>query len=202
MADVAANQRDTVNSGGNGATAGARSRSAGPAPLVFRLHSGLPIRLAINRARQIGAGYDKLDDSKKAEFDQGSKSYLDCGICNDYYVISVTKFTDSSGQSVDEAIFQRSTLDELKGNIWLSNDKGEKRELFQFTAPRKPGDSAYFFFPRKDSAGNVLISVENKTFAISFGNNFFAASNPYAPFVPRSVEFTVSKLVIGDRLEF
>lgn len=202
MTDLAANSRDSVNRGGNGSNAGSRGRDAGPAPVVIRLHSGLPIRQAINRARQIGNNYDKMSPEQKAEYDKGAKGYLDCAVCHDYYVISITKFTDSTGQGIDEAVFQRSTLEELKGNVWLSNDKGERRELFQFTAPKKAGDSAYFFFPRNDAAGHPLISAEDKSFTLSFGNNFFAGSNPYAAFVPRSAEFSVSKIIVGERVEF
>ena len=52
MTDIRMGQRDTVNSGGNGSNAGSRNRDSGPAPVVFRLHSGYPIRQAINRSRQ------------------------------------------------------------------------------------------------------------------------------------------------------
>jgi hypothetical protein len=202
MTDIARGQRDTVNSGGSGASAGSRVRDAGPAPVVFRLHSGDPIRQAINRGRQIAAGYDKRNEAGKREFDQASKGFLECAICREYYVISATKATDSTGQQTEEGIFQNLTLPDLKANVWLVTDKGEKREIYQFTPPKRSGESAYMFFARKDEQGNVLISPENKSFSLVFNNGFFSAANPYAPFVPRSVAFTVSKITIGDKIAF
>jgi hypothetical protein len=202
MVDMARGSRNTVNSGGNGATAGSANRDAGPAPVVFRLHSAEPIRRAITRGRQIAAGYDKMDDAGKQQFDKANKSFLECGICKDYYVISATKYPDTTSQYVDEAIFQRMSLADLKGNVWLINDKGEKREIFQFTAPKKPGESAYLFFARKADDGNPLISFTNRSFSLVFNNGFFSPSNPYASFVPRSVEFSVAKITLDERLAF
>lgn len=177
-------------------------RNFGPAPVVIRLHSAMPIRQAINRGRQIAAGYDKMDDKKKADFNASSRGFLDCAICQSYYVVSITKFPDSKSQSVEEGIFQKFTMKELKNNVWLINDKGEKRELVQFTPPKGPGDSAYFFFARKDDNGNTFLSTDNKGFKFVFSNDFFVSNNQYAGLVPRNFEFNISKMIIGEKIEF
>lgn len=199
---IGRNQRDTANSGGNGANAGSTNRNLGPAPVVIRLHSALPVRQAINRGRQLGVNYDKMDDKKKAEFDESSKGFLSCAICQNYYVISLTQFPDSRGQSVEEGIFQRLTLKDFKDNVWLINDKGEKRELVQFTPPKGAGDSAYFFFARKDDKGNLFLTPGNKEFKFVFNGSFLNSSNPYAIYVPRNFEFNVAKMMMGEKVEF
>jgi len=199
---IARNGRDTVNRGGNGSNAGAFARSAGTAPIVVRLHSGLPIRQAVNRGRQIAADYDKMDETQKKQFDASSKGYLDCAICKEYYVISITQFPDRSGQFVDEGIFERFTFDDLKGNVWLENDKGERRPLAQMTPPKHSGESAYLFFSRKDDMDHTFLSPANKSFTLLFNNDFFTPSNPYAALVPRKLEFKIDKLMIGNDLVF
>jgi len=193
-------QRENANSGGNNPRS--YERNFGPAPVVIRLHSALPVRQAINRGRQIAAGYDKMDDKKKVEFNDSSKGFLNCAICQNYYVVSITKFPDSTSQSVEEGIFQKLSFKDLKGNVWLINDKGEKRELAQFTPPKGQRDSALFFFARKDDKGNSFLLPDSKEFKFVFNNDFFVANNPYAGMIPRNFEFKVSKLIMGDKIEF
>ena len=188
--------RDNANRGGNGSNLGSFNRTLGNPPVVIRLHSGLPVRKAIIRGRQIAAKYDKMKDNEKAEFDKSSKGFLDCAICQDYYVVSLTQFPDRTGQTVQEAIFQRMTMEDLKGNAWLLNDKGERSELVQFTPPKGPGDSAYFFFARKDDKGNVLLTPDNKSFKFVFNNNFLTSSNPYGSI--SSTKFRVQSVKNDD----
>jgi hypothetical protein len=194
--------RDTANNGGGGRNAGGFNRTLGNPPIVIRLHSALPVRQAIVRGRQIVAKYDKMKEDEKAKFDESLKGYLACAICQDYYVVSFTQFPDTTGQTVQDAIFQQTTMEDLKDNVWLINDKGERRELVQFTPPKGQGDSAYFFFARKDDKGNLLLTPDNKDFKFVFSNNFFTTSNRYAPLIPQNFEFKVSKLMIGDKIEF
>ena len=46
-----------------------------------------------------------MSDADKAAFDKGREKFLECGICKDYYVVTLTKFKDSTGTAVDEGIF-------------------------------------------------------------------------------------------------
>lgn len=193
-------QGQSVNSGGSNPRSVARS--FGPAPVVIRLHSALPVRQALVRLQQISAGYDKMDEKQKAQFEAASKTFLDCAICQNYHVVTITQFPDSSGQSVDEGIFQSMTLNDLKGNVWLENEKREKRELFQFTPPKGSGDSAVFFFARKDDKGNLFLTPEIKELKFVFKNEFLNTGNRYNGLVPRNFEFKVSKMMIGESIEF
>jgi len=197
---ISREQSQGANSGGSNPRSIARN--FGPPPVVIRLHSALPIRQALVRLQQINAGYDKMDEKQKADFDAGTKGFLACAICQNYYVVTITQFTDSSGQSIEEGIFQRMALKDLKGNVWLVNEKGEQRELIQFTPPKIRGDSAVFFFSKKDDKGNLFLTPESKDFKLVFKNEFLSVSNPYASLVPRNFEFKVSKMMMANNVEF
>lgn len=190
----------SVNSGGSNPRSVARN--LGPPPVVIRLHSALPIRQALIRMQQHSVGYDKMDEKKKTDFDAQSKTFLSCAICQDYYVVTITQLPDSSGQSIEEGIFQRMTLKDMKGNVSLVNEKGEQRELVQFTPPKGRGDSAVFFFARKDASGSSFLTPQNKELKFVFKSDFLTNKNPYAGLVPRSFEFKVSKMAMGDSVEF
>jgi len=142
---VGREQHQNANSGGSNPRSVARD--FGPPPVVVRLHSALPVRQALIRMQQLSAGYDKMDEKQKTEFDASAKDFLNCKICQSYYVVTLTQAPDSSGQTVEEGIFQRMSLKDLKGNVYLLNEKGDQRELAQFTPPKGRGDSAVFSLP-------------------------------------------------------
>jgi hypothetical protein len=197
---IAREQSQSVYSGGSNPRSVARD--FGPPPVTMRLHSALPIRQAIVRLQQIDVGYDKMDEKQRADFDKSRQNFLNCAICQKYYVITMTKFVDSKGQGVDEGIFQRMTLEQLKGNIWLLNEEGERRELVQFNPPKGAGDMAVFYFARADDKGNTFLTPENKKFEFVFDNTFLDSRNPYAPMLPRRFEFNISKLVANGNILF
>jgi hypothetical protein len=183
-------------------TLGSSTRNIAPPLVVIRLHSALPIRQAFVRLQQIEAGYDKWDEKKRAEFDAAAKNILDCPLCKDYYIVTMAKSVNASGQGVDEGLFQSMGLEQLKGNVWLVNDKGEKRELVQFTPPKGGRDFAVFFFKRRDDKSNTLLTAGSRDLKFVFDNNFMGSKNPYAALLPRSFDFKVSKLLIGENVEF
>lgn len=188
----------------NSLTGGERSRterSGGPPPVIARLHSALPIRLALIRLNQIGSGYDKMNDKAKAEFNDSARGLLECNPCKTHYVITVTLAPNPTGQSVEEAVFQGMTLAQMKGNVTLRNDKGESRELAHFIAPEKRGDSAVFFFARKDDKGSTLIEKGDKEVNMVFDASFFNG-NRFAPYLPRKFDFSVSKITVADQVVF
>lgn len=188
--------------GRGGGNPGSVSRTLGVAPVVIRLHSAPVIRQAMVRLQQMGVNYDKMGTEEKAAFDANRKGFLDCAICNEYYVVTLTKFVDSSGETVDDGIFQSMSLDDMKGNVRLENDKGERRELVQFTPPKVAGDSAVFFFKRADENGNMLITPDSKELRFVFENAFLTSGNRYGGLVPRAFEFKVSKLLIDGKVAF
>lgn len=197
---VAREQGQSANRGGSDPRSVARD--FGPPPVVMRLHSSEILRKATVRLQQISVGYDKMSPEDQAKYDASRKVFLDCAICKDYYVITITKAPFTKGSGVDEGIFQGMTLEEMKGNIKLVNDAGEERELTQFNPPKAAGDSAVFFFKRADANGKLLITPTTKDFRFVFSNEFLDVRNRFAYLIPRSFEFKVSKLIIGDKLYF
>ena len=177
-------------------------RAGGFPPVVFRLHSGLPIRLALIRLNQIAANYDKMDAKGRTEFDESARKLLECAACQSYYIITVTKAPNPSGQEVEEAIFEGMKLEQMKGNVSLRNEKGETRQPVQFIAPLKRGDSAVFVFSKKDEKGNLLLSKDSKSVSIVFDSAFLTTANRFAYLLPKSIEFEVSKITVADNVVF
>lgn len=198
--EIRREQGQTATRGGNDPKS--TPRSFGQPPVVMRLHSALPIRQALVRIRQIESGYDKMDEKQRADFDKSTRGFLDCAICKNFYVITLTKFIDSSGQYVDEGLFQRMALEQLKNNVWLVNEKGERRDLVQFNPPKSAADMAVFYFARTDDKGGSFLTAESKKFEFVFNNSFLDSRNPYAAMLPRSFEFNVSKLISDNNLLF
>lgn len=199
MREAARSQSDNRLSGQE---RGRTERSGGNPPVIARLHSAAPIRQALVRLNQLGSGYDKMDAQQKAAFDEKAKGLLECSICVTHYVVTMTQAPNSGGQSVEEAIFQGMTMEQMKGNIWMEDDQGRKREMVQFIAPQKRGDSAVFFFPRQDAQGQELLSESSKEINVVFNNNFLVTSNRFSSLVPRRYEFIVSKMKFGGSMAF
>ena len=191
-------QADTNISGSNRGNQGAQGV---PPPIVVRLFSALPVRQAMVRLQQIDAGYDKMKSEDKAKFDASKVSFLECKICKDYYVITLTKFKDAS-TSVNNGIFQTLKLADVKGKIWLENDKGERRELTEFTPPKGEVDKATFFFKRTDDAGKPFFTASDKLIKMMFSNDLRDDTSEYSILIPRLFEFKVSKMVVDGNLIF
>lgn len=190
----------SVNSGGSNPRSVARY--LGPPPVVIALHSSEVYRKAAVRLQQAAAGYEKMSADDQAKFDAGRKTFLDCAICKDYYVVTLSKFAEKNSTTVDEGIFQGMTLEHLKGNVKLVNDKGEVREIIQFIPPKASADSALFFFKRTNDKGEHLITPDSKELRLVFTNTFLDSNNRYAYLLPRSFDFKVSKMMVGEKLMF
>jgi hypothetical protein len=144
-----------------------------------------------------------MSEQLRAKFDVSAKEFLDCSVCQNYYVITLTKFPKAAGQGVDDGMFQNLRFEDLKGNVRLVNDKNDFRELVKFVPATRPGESAVLFFQRKDANGNVLISSQNKEFALTFSTEFLQnRNNPYSGLIPRRFEFKTSKLMMSDQIAF
>ena len=193
-------QGQTSSSGGSDPRSVARD--FGPPPVTLRLHSALLIRQAIVRMQQIDVGYDKMSESDRAAFDKSKESFLKCTICNDYYVVTLTKAPDASKSTVEEGIFQGMTMADLKGNIKLVNEKGEERELAEFNPPKGPLDRTVFYFKRTNDAGVPLFTKDSKEVKFVFSPTFLDTKNRFAYLLPRTFEFKASKMVVGDSLIF
>jgi len=200
MESIRRSQGQTANRGGG--NPGSVNRSGGFPPVVARLHSSPYVRQALIRLRQLNSDYDKMSAEEKSKFDASTKGFLECPICKDYYVITLTKYTDSSGQSVNEGIFEAFTLDDLKGNVFLVNDKDEKREIFQFTPAKGAGDSSILFFKRLDDQGKPFLTPDSKNFELRFSGEFIDTDKRYSGLYPRKFEFSISKMTIDGKVIF
>jgi hypothetical protein len=197
---IARTQRDTVNRGGG--NPGSVAIDGGNLPIVIRLHSAVPVRQATVRLQQLDVKYDKMNETERKAFDSNRKGFLDCAICKDYYVVTITKFTDNSGERTNDGIFQTVTLEDIKGNVTLVNDQGEKRELIQFTPSKGAGDPSIFFFKRLDESGKPLLTPDSKELQFVFSQSFIDWNKRDAGLYPRQFEFSIPKILVGGEVMF
>jgi hypothetical protein len=178
-----------------------RVGGVGSAPVtekvIVRLRSALPIRQALVRYNQINSKYEKMSEAEKAAFDAKTKGLLDCPACADNYVITLNSpITRGPGDDMI-ARMKNETLTSLKSYVYIANEKGERRELVHFVAPKVMGDEAVLFFPRLDDKGNPLISTGNKKLIIFFDTKIFERNFPLT-----KMEFDISRLMYKGELAF
>ena len=167
-------------------------------PVVLRFYSSLKVRQAVLRLRQLQENYDQMDAKQKAEFDEKTKNALNCDNCKTYYVfILLQPVTKPNLKSVVGEGFRKETLANLKDKIFLLNDKNEKRELMQFAPPNTDADSAVFYFPILDEKQNPLITSETKKITVQFKTSLIKGQ-AYL----QTVEFDVTKMLVGGKLDF
>jgi len=193
--------RDQAGTNISGRDRGNLGRPEVPVPLNIRLFSALPVRQALTRGQQLQIGYDKMSADEQKKFDDGRAKFLECPICSDYYVVTITKWKDTS-TSVSQGIFEGISAAELKGKIYLVNDKGDKLDFTEFTAPKNATDSAVFFFKRKNDKGETFFTPSDKSIKLVFANELRDASNAYSGLLPKQIEFKVAKMVIDGNLVF
>ena len=128
--------------------------------LVFTLRSSLLVRYAVVRSEQLKAKYDSMDAKAKAELGSRLKSILECKLCEKFYIIGVR------GDS--ELLRQAGKVKHRAPNIFLSNEKGEKRELVNYSPQTTPDSEALFFFNRYNASGKPLITTENEVLTFNF----------------------------------
>jgi hypothetical protein len=162
---------------------------------TLRLRSALPVREALVRLKQIDAHYDQLNEKERATFDSKTKGLLDCLACADNYVLSLSSRSENSpGWDLAFKSYEKMTLAMLRENVFLSNNKGEKRELIHFVPPKAAGDETVFFFARLDGGGKPLIGLEDKKLMFRL--------NPQDAGSPKNFEFDVAKLIVNGKVEF
>ena len=164
---------------------GARSMGG----VTLRLRSGLPVRQAIVRLRQIKANYDRMSPEEKAAFDERQKISLECPGCKNNYIVALYP---------PPSRLKEIPLDVLKGYIQLRNDRGESRPLVHIELPGTASDEAILFFSRLNEKGEALLTPTSKKFGITFDPDVFRND---AMGIVR-FEFDVSKLILNGEVAF
>lgn len=162
---------------------------------TLRLRSGLPIRMALVRQRQLEANYDKLDKEARALLDPQLKGLLSCPACAGNYVLTLSsKSKNYPGADVVFTSFQGAKLPDLKRYIFLSTSSGKRRELVHFIPPKAPGAEAVFYFARFNQQGEPLVTPADKEILFRLSDK---DSN-----VATSFGIDVSKIVFDGQVIF
>ncbi|MEN3330867.1 MAG: hypothetical protein V7641_232 [Blastocatellia bacterium] len=163
--------------------------------VTLRLRSALPIRRALVRVKQIEAKYDQMSAKERAAFDEKMKGLLDCPACAQNYVVTLScKSTNYPGADALYDGLRGATLPGLKPYVHLENDRGERRDLIHFVAPRAPGEETIFFFPRFDDEDRPLITPKTKKLYFRLSDNNAKAITNF--------ELDVAKLLLNGELAF
>jgi hypothetical protein len=168
--------------------------------VTVRLRSSILIRQALVRLKQIESNYDKMDSTQKAEFDGKTKGTMECPACQENYAISISP--PISNRQVRSGISSLINIkfEQLKGKIYLQNDKGERREMVFFSPPLANDGEATLFFPRLDSNGKPFLTKDNKNFSIIFDKKNSGALANIS--IPENTTFDVQKMLIDGNVEF
>lgn len=193
--------------GGPSPTSGSTHRSdqntissgGAEAPVDFqftlRLRSALPVRQALVRLKQIDAKYDKMSEKERAAFDGKTKGLLECPACSQNYVLSLSsKSTQSPGADAVFSLYKGGRLEDLQRYIYIVDERGERRRLVHFVAPRVPGDEATFFFPRFDDENLPLLRPQSKELIFNLTDNEVN--------VVTNFRIDVSKLIVEGQVQF
>src|SRR5258708_6904893 len=168
-----------------------------PVDFVFtlRLRSALPVRQALVRLKQLEADSKKLNQKDAETFDAQIKGLLECPACAANYVVTLSsKSRNRPGADAVYATFKGGRLSDLQRFIFLANERGERRDLVYFVAPKTPGDEAIFFFPRLDAKGAPLLTPESKQLLINLSDKQVNSVSNF--------RIDVSKLVMNGKVEF
>ncbi|MEP7148477.1 MAG: hypothetical protein ABI857_06295 [Acidobacteriota bacterium] len=190
-------RREQADTRLSGSDRGNQGRPSVPIPVVMRLHSALPVRQAIVRLQQIGAGYDKMKREEQEKFDASTAKFLECAICRDYYVVTLGKWRDTSTVGISDGIFQTFKYEDLKGKVSLVNDRDERLEIVSFTPPKNSTDSAIFFFKRPVAEAPFFLRSD-KEIRFLFSNDLRDNTSAYSKLIPRVFEFKISKILSAD----
>jgi hypothetical protein len=163
--------------------------------VTLRLRSALPIRQALVRAKQLEAKYDQMSPKERAAFDEKMKGLLDCPACAQNYVVTLScKSTNYPGADALYDGLRGATLPGLKPYVHLENDRGERRNLVHFVAPRAAGEETIFFFPRFDDEDRPLVTPATRKL-------YFRLSDSNAKAIT-NFELDVTKLLLNGEIAF
>jgi hypothetical protein len=167
--------------------------------IILRLYSSQTIQRAMYRQMQFAQNYDKLGEKQKAEFDEKAKGFLSCEECRDYYVLIMLQPAGRNAKTLVGLKFKDYDLERLRDLVYLTNDKGEKRELARFIAPKTDGGFAIFYFQKLDENQRPLNDTASQKLTLNFRRGKFDETYN---FLIDKVEFDPSKMIVNGKADF
>jgi hypothetical protein len=169
--------------------------------VTVRLRSARLMRQALLRLKQIEAKYDKMGDKEKTDFDARIKGLLECPACVDNYVVTLGPPISNRQMKSGIGSLKHAFFAQLEKRVYLMNERGERRELAHFVAPKHDDDEAVFFFPRLDEQGRPLLTPDTKKLIL-----IIEAKNIRTGFgldsLPEKVAFDVARMLIDGKVDF
>jgi hypothetical protein len=163
--------------------------------LTLRLRSSMAIRLALVRQLQLEMDKLNLSAPEKEAYLKKQNGIYTCPACTDNFVLTISSVSTETKQYDHIYNYYRTTtLEQLKNRIYLQNDKGEKRELVHFIAPKSPGDDAQFFFRRFDDKGNVFLPTTGKFFLFRLEPDDVNSSMNF--------KIETKRIIVGEKVDF
>lgn len=181
--------------------------------IEVRLYSALPVRQALVRRMQLNIAYNELTAAQKTSFDAEVDGLLNCQPCSDYYIVTLASGHPDPLQRVTSSdpvpanrgparvvdvieILKRVSEDELLKQVWLTNDKGERRNAEKLTFTKR--NEVVFLFPRLNDQGQPLITAANKKFYFELDEKLFRKE--VRPL--RRISFEVAPLLKNQEVVF
>lgn len=170
--------------------------------IILRVYSATTVRRAMARLNQIAGKYDKLSADEKVLLDRKNAALLKCELCQEYYILLMTQpaSPDASKTLVGQR-FRQLTLSDLKSNIFLTNDAGQRRELFQFVEPLTDNGVAIFYFKKTDESGAPLITSSSKQLVVNFRLQDVKGYPFLNGIMAPKVYYDVAKMTIGGNVD-
>ena len=169
--------------------------------VTIRLRSALPIRQALWRLKQLDAKYERMKDDERTKFDAQMKGLLECPACADNYIVTLGPPISQHQMKNGLGSLVNTNLSLLQSRVYLVNERGERRELIHFVAPKHDEDEAVFYFPRLDGKGNPLFANGSKKLYFIFEAQDLHTGAGLG-LIPERFEFDVTKLTISGKIEF
>jgi hypothetical protein len=166
-----------------------------PVDFVFtlRMRSAPAVRKAVARLAQLEAG--KLKGKERAALEARAKGLAECPACADNYVLTLSSKSEQvPGADAVYTIYKGARLEDIRRYIFIANERGGRRQLVHFGAPKVPGDEATFFFPRLGENGEPLFNADSRELIFNVTNNEVNAVTNF--------RVDVSKLVRDGVVEF
>lgn len=168
-----------------------------PVDFIFRLRlrSGLPIRAALLREKQLEAKYDQLGENERVVFDAKWNGILQCPACVNNYVLTLgSSSKEEMGADAVYSVFKGARLADLQRYVYIANEHGERRALVHFVPPRAPGEEAIFYFARFDEKGAPLFNAKSKELLFNLTNTEVS--------LVANFRVNLSRLVIDGEVSF